>query len=264
MTDAAVRASPVAWLSQRFGQRWPRTYGAAALIGALLAFTGAMGTGEAAMGTRLVYWLILMLGGTGIAHVTGALFDRLNLPLWPQIAAMLAVITPVIAAYAWAVTEAFGGGRFDAQRWPAFILPSFVIALSVAVLHTQINRVPAQSHAFAPDAAAAAAAEPGAALRERLPFRHRRADIYALTAEDHYLRVHTSAGDALILMRLYDAIRELDGIEGSQTHRSWWVAKDAVADAARGGGKAALTLKNGLCVPVSRSYVKALKQDGWL
>ena len=107
-------------------------------------------------------------------------------------------------------------------------------------------------------------AEKQAALRERLPFRHRRADIYALAAEDHYLRVHTSAGDALILMRLYDAIRELDGIEGSQTHRSWWVAKNAVADAARGGGKAALTLKNGLCVPVSRSYVKALKQDGWL
>ncbi|MGN6422851.1 MAG: LytTR family DNA-binding domain-containing protein [Asticcacaulis sp.] len=263
MTDAAVRASPVAWILQRFGTRWPRTYGVAALIGVLLAFTGAMGTGEAGMATRLAYWLILMLGGTGIANLTGALFDRLNLPLWPQIALMLIVITPLIATYAWGVTGLFGGGRFEAARWPAFVLPSFVIALAVAVLHTQINRVPAQSHAFAPDAASV---EPGAVFRERLPFKHRHADIYiyALAAEDHYLRVFTSAGETLILMRLYDAIRELDGIEGSQTHRSWWVAKAAVTDAARGDGKATLTLKNGVAAPVSRSYVKALKADGWL
>ncbi|HWU50630.1 MAG TPA: LytTR family DNA-binding domain-containing protein [Asticcacaulis sp.] len=260
MTDAAVRASPVAWILQRFGTRWPRTYGVAALIGALLAFTGAMGTGETGMATRLFYWLILMLGGTGIAHATGCLFDRLNLPLWPQIAAMLIVITPVIATYAWTVTGLFNGA-YDLQRWPGFIPPCFVIALFVAVLHTQINRIPAQSHAFAPDAAAV---EPGAAFRERLPFKHRHADIYALAAEDHYLRVFTSAGEALILMRLYDAIRELDGVEGSQTHRSWWVAKAAVADAARGDGKAVLTLKNGVAAPVSRSYVKALRSDGWL
>jgi hypothetical protein len=259
MTDAAVRASPLAWILQRFGTRWPRTYGVAALIGLLLAFTGAMGTGEADMFVRVLYWLILMLGGTGIAHVTGALFDRLNLPLWPQVVAMLIVITPLIASYAWAVTGLFNGA-YDPHRWPAFVLPSFVIALAVAVLHTQINRVPAQSHAFAPETAT----EPGAALRARLPFKHRHAEIYALAAEDHYLRVFTSAGETLILMRLYDAIRELDGVEGSQTHRSWWVARSAVADAARGDGKAALRLINGVVAPVSRSYVKALKAGGWL
>ena len=260
MTDAAVRASPVAWILQRFGTRWPRTYGVAALIGLLLAFTGAMGTGEAGMVTRLAYWLILMLGGTAIAHVAGGLLDRLNLALWPQIALMLIVITPLIASYAWGVTGVFGGGRFEAARWPAFVLPSFVIALAVAVLHTQINRIPAQSYAFAPETAT----EPGAALRARLPFKHRHAEIYALASEDHYLRVFTSAGETLILMRLYDAIRELDGVEGSQTHRSWWVARSAVADAARGDGKAALRLINGVVAPVSRSYVKALKADGWL
>lgn len=260
MTDTAARASPVAWILQRFGARWPRTYGVAALIGVLLAFTGAMGTGETGMATRLFYWLILMLGGTGIAHITGSMFDRLNLPMWPQIAAMLVVITPLIATYAWGVTGLFSGGQFETSRWPAFVLPSFIIAVAVAVLHTQINRTPAQSHAYAEPRVSV----PGATFRERLPFKHRHADIYALAAEDHYLRVHTSAGETLILMRLYDAIRELDGIEGSQTHRSWWVARAAVADAARGDGKASLTLKNGVVAPVSRSYVKALRGDGWL
>ena len=30
---------------------------------------------------------------------------------------------------------------------------------------------------------------------------------------------------------------ELDGIEGAQTHRSWWVAKDAIADVKRDGSQ---------------------------
>ena len=51
------------------------------------------------------------------------------------------------------------------------------------------------------------------------------AELYAIESEDHYLRVHTSAGQELILMRLADAVRELAGVEGLQTHRSWWVAR---------------------------------------
>jgi DNA-binding LytR/AlgR family response regulator len=129
----------------------------------------------------------------------------------------------------------------------------------MAALHVLINGTPAQSHAFASDVQT----EPGVVFRERLPFKFRHAEIHALEAEDHYLRVHTSAGDTLILMRLYDAIRELDGIEGSQTHRSWWVAKAAVTGKTRSNGRAGFTLKGDLTAPVSRSFQKALKQDGW-
>lgn len=260
MTASTVHASPVTAAKRLLGHRWPRTYVAAALLGMLLAVTGALGSDEAPLLMRSLYWLALMLGGTAIAHVAGALFDRLNLPLWPQIAIMLVVITPVIAAYAMGVTAFFTQQPVALSRLPVFAVPSFVIALAMSILHTQINQIPAQSHAFETPQATT----PGEAFRARLPFKQRHADIYALSAEDHYLRVHTSAGEALILMRLYDAIRELDGIEGSQTHRSWWVAKDAVTDTSRGDGKAVLILKNGLTAPVSRSYVKALKTDGWL
>ncbi len=64
-------------------------------------------------------------------------------------------------------------------------------------------------------------------------------------------------------MRLADAVPELEGIEGARTHRSWWVAKAAVADARRGDGRAVLTLKNGAEAPVSRSYAGALREAGW-
>ncbi len=62
---------------------------------------------------------------------------------------------------------------------------------------------------------------------ERLPAKLRGAVIYAVSAQDHYLRLHTSKGSDLFLMRVSDAIAELDGSEGAQTHRSWWVVREA-------------------------------------
>jgi DNA-binding LytR/AlgR family response regulator len=91
----------------------------------------------------------------------------------------------------------------------------------------------------------------------------RGATIRAVQAEDHYLRIHTDRGSDLILMRLSDALDELEGLEGAQTHRSWWVARDAVRDVARGDGRATLTLDGGIEAPVSRRYAKALRDAGW-
>jgi DNA-binding LytR/AlgR family response regulator len=91
----------------------------------------------------------------------------------------------------------------------------------------------------------------------------RTATVYAVSAEDHYLRIHTSAGEHMVLMRLGDAMRELAGLEGLQTHRSWWVAKQGLADAAKGDGRLVLKLKSGAEAPVSRTYQKAVKEAGW-
>lgn len=42
-------------------------------------------------------------------------------------------------------------------------------------------------------------------LFERLPPKFRDADLYAINSEDHYVRIHSSAGEHMILMRLSDA-----------------------------------------------------------
>ncbi len=107
-------------------------------------------------------------------------------------------------------------------------------------------------------------AAPGATFVDRLPVKLRSAEIYAVESEDHYLRVHTSAGQELILMRLADAVRELAGMEGLQTHRSWWVAKQGLADVVKGDGRLTLKLKSGAEAPVSRTYLKTVKESGWL
>lgn len=161
----------------------------------------------------------------------------------------------------WLVTAAFNRTAPDWHNLAAYLPPVVIISTAMSILHTQVNRTPAQSHAFRQTEKLI---EPGHAFRERLHLKYRHADIYALSAEDHYLRVRTSAGETLILMRLYDAIRELDGIEGSQTHRSWWVAKGGISDVVRGDGRVALKLKDKTIAPVSRGYSKALKQNGWV
>jgi hypothetical protein len=88
--------------------------------------------------------------------------------------------------------------------------------------------------------------------------------ILALQSEDHYVRVHGENASELILMRLRDAIAEMDGVEGEQVHRSWWIARDAVATAKPSGRSWAITLKNGQIAPVARDSVERLQAEGLL
>ncbi len=270
MPASTVRASPVtrfgaalaARLHRQVGTEWLRTYLIAVGIGALLCLTGANGTNAMPLARRLAFWLVVMIAGTAIAQLTHAWLDRkLRLRVWQEVVAMTLAITPPITVVVWLVGAVVDGARPDPTALPFLIPPVLVVSACMAVLHATVNRVPLQSHLHSAPPIAAPAGE---TFRARLEFKYRQAEIFALSAEDHYLRVHTSAGETLILMRLYDAIRELDGIEGSQIHRSWWVARDAVADIMRGDGKVDLILKGGLRAPVSRRYQKALKTDGWL
>jgi len=261
--EITTRASPVAEVFQSIlGPTWARTYCFAIGMAILLCFTGANGTSAFALPTRIAYWLLLMVSGTFVAQSIGYFIERWAIfNVWQEVAVMIVAISPPITVLAWLVTSTFAGRALDWRTLVLFLPPVVIISSAMSILHSQINRVPAQSHAYRQTEKIR---EPGHAFRERLSLKYRHADIYALASEDHYLRVRTSVGDTLILMRLYDAIRELDGIEGSQTHRSWWVAKDGISEVVRGDGRVALRLKDKSSVPVSRSYIKALKQNGWV
>jgi DNA-binding LytR/AlgR family response regulator len=91
-------------------------------------------------------------------------------------------------------------------------------------------------------------------------------DVLMVRSEDHYLRVHTSKGDALVLYRLSDAIEELDdlGYRGLRVHRSYWVRLEAVEGSETDGRKTSLRLRGGLAVPVSRTYREVVRSAGLL
>ncbi|MDC7682634.1 LytTR family DNA-binding domain-containing protein [Asticcacaulis sp. BYS171W] len=269
-TPPTVHASSMAhevWTRNWKG--WSRATGVAIGMGVFLSLIGAFGTGAMPLWHRLIYWVPVMTLGTLVAigveaFTFYALRARLRLEHKPLPYALLLIVllTPAITLVIWLFNPLFGASDLTLSTYIRLLTPVAILSAAMTGLNMLINREPLQSHAFV--APVAESIPSAVAFLERLPFKHQRADIYAISAEDHYLRVHTSAGNTMILMRLYDAIRELEGIEGSQTHRSWWVARDAITDIRKQDGKVCLVLKGDLEAPVSRSFQKALRADGWV
>jgi hypothetical protein len=227
--------------------------------GVFLALTGAFGMDDAPLAVRLAYWVGLCLTG---AAVGSGIAWRLNrdgrvaASPWLYAAILTLSITLPFTVFVWLVTRPVFFGDLDPRALPGFLPPVLLVTSAMTGLNFLVQRQPPQTHAAAPEA-------PPPRFLERLPPRLRDGEIHAVQAEDHYLRLHTSKGQDLILLRLSDAVAELEGIEGAQTHRSWWVARAAVEQARRGDGRAVLTLKGGVEAPVSRAYARALREAGW-
>ncbi|HEX4080027.1 MAG TPA: LytTR family DNA-binding domain-containing protein [Rhizomicrobium sp.] len=163
----------------------------------------------------------------------------------------------------WLATSVVLSEPLRAAWLPEFYLPVLVVTAAMVSLNLLVQRRPVETHAADSSGEPQHAARP-APILARLPPRLRSATLYAVQAEDHYIRFYTSAGSDLVLLRFSDALRELRGIEGAQVHRSWWVARDAVKSSRRDDGKLFLVLGDGTEAPVSRSYTRALQAEGWL
>lgn len=99
--------------------------------------------------------------------------------------------------------------------------------------------------------------DPAVEFWQRLPKPLGR-DVVALTAELHYLRVHTKLGDALILYSFGRAVEEL-GARGHRVHRSHWVADRHVHAVERDGDRYTVRTDTGLSLPLSRTYRRELR-----
>ncbi|MEZ5994303.1 MAG: LytTR family DNA-binding domain-containing protein [Hyphomonadaceae bacterium] len=255
---AAVGASRMTAANWR---DWARNLSISTAAGVFLALAGAMDTHDLPMAARLAFWVPMMLGGALVGHALSrlvAFIPRATMSRW-LFGAVLAV---VIAAPITILVEAYGAlFRAAGMQLPSFVqlFPSvLVISAAMTAIMVAVNWPGRETHG--PEAGASPAP---IRFLDRLPAKLRGAELYAVSAEDHYLRLHTSRGSDLILMRLSDAIAELEGVEGMQTHRSWWVARDAVEGARREGDRAVLLLKGGVEALVSRPNVRALRNAGW-
>jgi DNA-binding LytR/AlgR family response regulator len=239
----------------------PATWGRGLLVSlaaaAFLSLAGAFGSGELGLAGAFAYWAVLLVVGyVWGSFLAGLVVHHPRAPKsrWAQallIAALIAVSYAVVVA---AVSSWALGAVFRGPAILALGLSVFAVSLAMTALNMLVQR-----HV---DVTSAGPSPPR--FLERLPLKLRGAEVWAVEAEDHYLRLHTSKGQDLILLRLADAIAELEGIEGAQAHRSWWVARDAIVDARRGDGRAVLTLKDGSEVPVSRTYARLLRERGWI
>ncbi len=248
-------------------------------IGMLLAVLGPFGSFAAPFARRIVFWVGVVVAGYACympATVAASrLADRLTLPRIALWAGACLVATVPMTVIVWAAEAVFR----------PIALPDMAGALAaygnILVLGSAVTTVfwfrrggPARS---SPDDAIPADAPPtdtapvapapavpvAAAFLDRLP-PHVGRDLVALEMEDHYVRAHTAAGSTLILMRMRDAVAELDGIDGRLVHRSWWVARDHVTGVLRDGRNLRLSLSNGIAAPVARGQAEPLHDAGWL
>jgi len=217
-----------------------RSLGIAGGAGVFLGLLGPFGTAGAPLWLRLIYWLVLTVGGTGLgitaSALIGSVFDADERRPFLTAALTAVAMTPPATLVVYGVSHWLFGDRFSYGSLVEFAGPVLLVCLAMNFVN---------------------------ALAHRRPIELCGAEVHAVQAEDHYLRLHTSKGSDLILMRLSDAIAELEGVEGAQTHRSWWVAKAAVRGARRTDGRAILLLPDGIEAPVSRNYARALRTAGW-
>ena len=240
-------------------------------LGLMFAWLGVYDTGQIAFPERVVYWTGLMMVGYGATTVVNPLvFDRWMAASHPALQiGVVACLISIPVTIGLIVIEFMSDGTLTEPGW---WWTQFGLVIVISALLTtggwaadKLGQKPA-APAAAPEPSGPASPAPNVptAFADRLPAKFRAGEIFAVSAEDHYLRVHTSAGETMILMRLADAIRELAALEGMQTHRSWWVARQGLADTAKGDGKVTLKLRSGAEAPVSRTYQKAVKDAGWL
>ena len=237
-----------------------------AAIGLALAVLGPFGSYAIPLGPRALYWIGFILAGyvifrpmlivahwlsqaSGIGPFAAQLVALTlgSLPLSIMIGAFLNRLMPP-------VTDA------PVERY----LQVWGIGLAVTLFMNRfLHPVETSALPAGPELATAAPSQPPRPrFMDRLPASVG-PQLLCLSMEDHYVRAHGLTGSALLLMRMRDAVLELEGVAGLQVHRSWWVATDAVELVERDGDRMQLRLVNGLVVPVARSHTGAVRAQGW-
>ena len=253
VTGGAVQLAMREW-RQKGTWRGPLS---AVAIGALLGVLGPFGS-QTTLSTaaKYTFWMVAALAGF-LAAVAAERVLPSGAPGKGTIARTIAVAAvsavPMTFFVAWTMGVIRPGRTFG---------PLQILALYpyVALIQLLIARAAAAPEKPAPPAADLAAADPKYPpdFVAKLPIDLRR-DIIALEAEDHYLRVHTLHGSALVLMRLSDAAAMIDPRLGLRVHRSWWVAKDSVRALETASGRPVARLDDGTMVPISRAYLPAAR-----
>jgi hypothetical protein len=230
------------------------------LLGVLGPFGSYLGMG---LPVRVLHYTASMVAISALAVVANGLAARFvfrgAVPLWGALVIALALAPPaalIVSGFLllWA-PQVLPHVTFAELCLQAALI-NIVVSLLVRAVRSWmagrgLDSGPVASLATAEPAFAPAAADD--ALRDKLPLLLRRAAIIALSAEDHYLRVHTARGEALVLMSLGAGMAALGPEAGIQVHRSHWIAHPALADGSARLGRAGIVLGGGQTLPVSRT-----------
>ena len=243
-------------------KRWAIDLAILIAIGLLMGFLGPFGSDHIPVVTVYVYWMVCMVGGGLIGIALDAVLIRRLTGQWRRVGVVSVLMSPPVALLVIAAQLVLIGGVFDAPGMLKLLWQVWPISLAVMAVRALVWRqMPVRVETRTVIAPPLPEAE--AAFRRRLSARRRNARLIAIEAHDHYLRVHTDAGEELVTLRFADALDELARAHGWRVHRSWWVSAEAVEAVRWRRGAGEIRLLCGVTAPVSRTYAPVLKQAGW-
>jgi hypothetical protein len=251
----------------------PTSFAVWAVGTVFLGVVGPFGMNETTpLAGRLVYWFAIIFISTwigfGCKHAVFRFCDGWHWASKRFAAAVLFTLLFVPFLYGF-------NAAFFPERWDSLMPWTYLAALLLAVYLSVGLVIEAAMYQFRsaipPDVARDLALDPPTPEPviepAPAPFLARLSpdlgqDIVRLAMQDHYIEVVTDKGSELILMRLSDAIGELEGIDGLQVHRSHWVAHSGITGSEKDRERHYLLTQDGGRVPVSRSFRKAAKEAG--
>lgn len=224
-------------------------------LAVILAIIGPFGTYEGlSLPLRLVYWVPIVLAASVFARTANRIGEALctsDNPLRLQTLSIVSfslMFSPSVWAYSGLFSETF----HSLQSLLYIAANVFCVTAVIGYLVFFITRETEAEQKGVPR------------LYDRLP-EGTEAAIVRLTVDDHYVEVHLDDGSShRILMRLADAVSEMDDTPGFYTHRSHWVATAFVQDSLRENRRDYLMLETGAKVPVSKTYRDDVQGAGFL
>ena len=243
---------------------WVRDITITAGSSLVFALLGPFGTDTIPLQQRLIEYLAIGFASFALLwppmRLALRLGDRAGLPELFVLLGGLSVLTLPVTLVGGLVVHLFNPATPPMNVLSVyFMILAMVVPFGTAYLMVERRLLSPRSLTAPPETQAIPAVKTPSWLSPRLGD-----DVLALQGEDHYVRVHTRLGSELLLMRLRDAIADLEGLAGEQVHRSWWVAREAVGAVSVNGRRLSITLTNGLEVPVSREAAPRLRRAGWV
>lgn len=228
--------------------------------GFFLGWIGAMGSYQYALSFRLCLWL----GLCAVAGMLALSIETILLRIGIEKRGIIVTGLSLTFSLAAAMTPIVYLLNSIGEAQPIAAIPRYLansVVISALLVSGRLMLGISRRKKPGTDSARVQTDHP--ALMRRLKQSLRDSDLYALKSEGHYVRVFTKDGDDLILMRLKDAIAEAKPVEGRQTHRSWWIARDAIKKVTNTSGKTEILTRGDQIVPVSRTNRPILIEAGW-
>jgi len=217
----------------------------------ILGLVGPFDTfGDLRLPARIVYWALVGIGsaliGVFISTLVSTAAERRGLGPFYAVALGGALAGGPIAIWVAPVGGLFFGS--EAAGIGSLLPYTTLIAALVTLLYERPSLTGETDSSDKPSAASLLAKLPAELGHE----------IVHLQAQDHYVRVTTQLGAALVLISLKEAEQDLAALDGFRVHRSWWVRRSHITGMRRENGRVLLQTTLGDSIPVGRAYRQAV------